>query len=80
MPDGTRALRLSALDRVGGNGGDGLLFVLGRLPSRDGRAWIPFRDSSMSPNGTKLPSGDVREMIAIEGKTDVQRAIVNRRD
>jgi hypothetical protein len=34
----------------------------------------------MSPNGTKLPSGDVRGVVAIEGKADIRRAARNRRD
>jgi hypothetical protein len=28
----------------------------------------------MSPIGTKLPSGDVRAMVAIEGKADILRS------
>jgi len=34
----------------------------------------------MSPNGTKRPIRDVRYWVAIEGKADVHRAVVNRRD
>src|SRR5262249_16719982 len=30
-----------------------------------------FAALHMSPNGTKLPSGDVRTMVAIEGKADI---------
>ena len=33
----------------------------------------------MSPIGTFLPFEDVRYSVAIEGKADVHRAVVNRR-
>jgi hypothetical protein len=52
----------------------------GAAPGLSHCAACLFAAQHMSPNGTKLPSGDVRFLVAIGGKADVGKTARNRRE